>query len=198
MAKVLDLLRDEHRSIAAVLHGMEFLMNEMREHGAKVDLKVFWAMLYYLDAFSGRIHHPKEDEYLFKRVRACTHEADAAIGELEREHAARAESLKHLEQCLARYQEGGAKELPAFAREVDRFVRAYWEHMNKEEEGVLPVAERALSQADLDAIDRAFEENRDPLAAERQAKDIQRLFRRIVELAPPPIGVGPGSRVAAR
>ena len=198
MAKVLDLLRDEHRSVAAVLHGMQSLMNEMREHGAKVDLKVFWAMLYYLDAFSGRVHHPKEDEFLFKRVRARTHEADAVIGELEREHASHAESLARLEQCLARYQEGGAKEFPAFAREVDRFVRAYWEHMNKEEEGVLPVAQKALSQADWEAIDRAFEENRDPLAAERQTKDIQRLFRRIVELAPPPVGVGPGARMAAR
>jgi hemerythrin-like domain-containing protein len=191
MAKVLMLLRDEHRSIAAVLHGMEYLMNEIREHGVKVDLKVFWAMLYYLDTFSGRMHHPKEDEYLFKSVLARTREADAVIDELEREHAAGAEALKQLEQGLARYQEGGAKEFRAFSHEVDRFVRDYWEHMRKEEELVLPVAERVLSAADREAIDQAFEQNRDPLAAERETKDFQRLFRRIVNLAPPPIGVGP-------
>ena len=190
MAKVLTILRDEHRSIAAVLHGMNYLLNEIQERGAKVDLNVFWAMLYYLDTFSERMHHPKEDEYLFKRVRARTHEVDTIIENLENEHARGAEALKRLEQCLARYQEGGAKEFPAFARQVDRFVRAYWEHMSKEEEQVLPVAERVLSAADWAAIDAAFEQNRDPLAAERETRDFKRLFARIVQLAPPPIGVG--------
>lgn len=194
MAKVLTILRDEHRSIAAILHGMEYLLKEIRERGAKVDLKVFWAMLYYLDTFSERMHHPKEDEYLFKSVRARTHEVDKVIEDLEGEHARGAAALKRLEQCLARYQEGGTKEFPVFAREVERFVRAYWEHMSKEEEQVLPAAERVLSAADWAAIDRAFEQNRDPLVAEREARDFQRLFARIVNMAPPPIGVGPAAR----
>ncbi len=42
-------------------------------------------------------------------------------------------------------------------------------------------------------IDAAFEENRDPLAAERDEKDLDRLFTRIVSIAPPPIGVGPAA-----
>jgi hemerythrin-like domain-containing protein len=194
MARVLRILRDEHRSIAAILQGMSYLLKEIQERGAKVDLNVFWAMLYYLDTFSERMHHPKENEYLFKRVRARTHAADQVIEDLESEHARGAEALKRLEQCLARYQEGGAKEFPAFAREVERFVRAYWEHMSKEEEQVLPEAERVLSSADWEAIDQAFEQNRDPLAAERESRDFKRLFARIVQLAPPPIGVGPAPK----
>jgi hemerythrin-like domain-containing protein len=194
VAKVLTILRDEHRSIAAVLHGMEYLLKEIHDRGAKVDLKVFWAMLYYLDTFCERMHHPKEDEYLFKSVRARTHEMDQAIEDLEAEHARGAAALGRLEQCLARYQEGGAKEFPIFAREVERYVRAYWEHMSKEEEQVLPAAERVLSAADWAQIDQAFEQNRDPLVAEREARDFQRLFARIVSMAPPPIGVGRASR----
>jgi len=45
MAKVITIIRDEHRSIAAILHGMQYLVNEIREYGSKVDLRVFWAMI---------------------------------------------------------------------------------------------------------------------------------------------------------
>ena len=191
MAKVITIIRDEHRSIAAILHGMQYLVNEIREYGSKVDLRVFWAMLYYLDTFSERMHHPKEDRYLFQALKERTGEGTEVIAELEREHASGRQALKELEQCLARFQEGGMREFPGFAEGVDKFVSGYWDHMRKEEEQVLPLAEKALSPEDWKKIDRAFEENRDPLAADRETKDFQKLFSRIVNLAPPPIGVGP-------
>lgn len=199
MAKVPAILRDEHRSIAAILQGMEYLLREIRDRGVKVDMKVFWAMLYYLEAFPERVHHPKEDEYLFRRVRGRTRDLDQVIEDLQSDHARGAQSLKRLEQCLARYQEGGAREFPAFAREVEGYVRAHWEHMSREEEQVLPVAEKLLSVADWADIDSAFEHDIDPLVAERESRDFRRLFARIVDMAPPPIGVGPvaGRRAAA-
>jgi hemerythrin-like domain-containing protein len=193
MAKVPAILRDEHRSIGAILQGMEYLLRQIRDRGVKVDLKVFWAMLYYLDTFSERVHHPKEDEYLFRRVRARTRDLDQVIGDLQSDHARGAQALKRLEQCLARYQEGGAREFPVFAREVEAFVRAYWEHMSREEEQVLPVAENVLSAADWAEIDSAFERNVDPLVAERESRDFRRLFARIVDMAPPPVGIGPAA-----
>jgi hypothetical protein len=42
-------------------------------------------------------------------------------------------------------------------------------------------------------IDAAFKENNDPLTAAREEKDFEKLFTRIVTLAPPPIGVGPAA-----
>ena len=191
MAKTLNIIRDEHRSIAAILHGMEFLVERIRKRGAKIAPRVFRAMIYYLDTFSERMHHPKEDHFLFHAMRRRGGEAAAAVSELEREHAAGGDALRRLEQSLVRYGEGGDREFPAFAEAVARFVGDYRGHMHKEETVVFPLAERLLSAADWQAIDRAFEENRDPLAAERQTRDFEKLFERIVNLAPPPIGVGP-------
>ena len=189
--RVLTLIGNEHRSISAVLHGMQYLMNEIRERRAKIDPRVFRAMLYYLDTFAERVHHPKEDRYLFEAMRRRGAQADTVIAELEREHASGEDSLRRLEQYLVRYEEGGDKEFPAFAEAVEKFCRDYWDHMRKEEENVFPLAEKLLAKADWEAIDRAFEENRDPLAEERDTRDFQELFTRIVSLAPPPIGVGP-------
>lgn len=191
MAKTLDIIRDEHRSIAAILHGMEFLVKRIRMHKAKIDPRVFRAMFYYLDTFSERKHHPKEDNYLFKAMRERGAEAGAHIADLEEDHTRGEDALRRLAQSLVRYEEGGEREFPAFEREVENFVRNYRDHMHKEESIVFPLAERLLSAQDWQAIDRAFEENRDPLAADRDTRDFEKLFERIVNLAPPPIGVGP-------
>jgi hemerythrin-like domain-containing protein len=191
MAKTLNIIRDEHRSIAAILHGMEYLVERVRTRKAKIDPRVFSAMIYYLDTFSERMHHPKEDRFLFKAMRSRGAEAAAVVADLEKEHAAGGEALKRLEQSLVRYEEGGDKEFPAFAEAVSKFVAGYRDHMHKEEHIVFPLAERLLSAQDWAAIDRAFEENRDPLAAQRDSRDFEKLFDRIVNLAPPPIGIGP-------
>jgi hemerythrin-like domain-containing protein len=189
--KALLIIRDEHGSISAILLGMEYLVQGIRALRKKVDPHVFRAMLYYLDTFSERMHHPKEDEHLFKAMRERSKEADALIADLEEEHAHGEESLRKLAQSLIRYEEGGEQEFPAFEREVENFVRNYRDHIRKEEEVVFPLAERLLSASDWQAIDRAFGENRDPLAGERDTRDFEKLFDRIVSLAPPPIGVGP-------
>jgi len=191
MAKTLNIIRDEHRSIAAILDGMDYLVKRIRARRKKVDPRVFHAMLYYLDTFSERMHHPKEDQYLFKAMRERSAEADTHIADLEEDHTRGEDALRRLAQCLIRYEEGGEQEFPAFEREVENFVRNYREHMRKEEDIVFPLAQRLLTASDWQAIDRAFEENRDPLAADRDTRDFEKLFDRIVNLAPPPIGVGP-------
>ena len=193
MSKALNIIRAEHRSIAAILHGMQHLVRQIGERKTKIDPKVFRAMLYYLDIFSERKHHPKEDRFLFDPLRRRGAGPDALIAELEREHAEGEASLRRVEQCLIRYEEGGDKEFPEFAREVDRFVEGYWDHMRKEEEHVFPLAEKLFTAADWAAIDRAFGENADPLERDRNEKDFRKLFSRIVSLAPPPIGVGPAA-----
>jgi hypothetical protein len=75
-------------------------------------------------------------------------------------------------------------------------VEGYRDHMRREEGELFPLAHQLLTPLDWVMIDAAFEENRDPLAAERDEKDFQKLFTRIVSIAPPPIGVGPSSQAA--
>lgn len=194
MPKALTIIRDEHRTISAILHGMEYLVSKIRKSNKKVDPRVFHSMLYYLDTFSERAHHPKEDLFLFKALRARGAGAEALITELEKEHAGGEDALRRLAQALNRYEEGGDREFPGFERAVERFVGSYREHMRKEEELLFPLALELLTEADWAAIDRAFETNRDPLADSRDTRDFEKLFQRIAEIAPPPIGLGSDAR----
>ena len=190
MARSLSIIRDEHRSFLAVLHGMSYLVQETRVRDIRVDPRVFHAMIYYLDTFSERMHHPKEDRYLFRALRGRSAEADALIDELEAEHGRGEDALRRLTQTLLRYEEGGAREFPAFEREVENFVRNYREHIRKEEDQLFPLAERALTEQDWAKLDTAIGKDRDPLAMGADPRVFDKLFDRIACIAPPPIGLG--------
>jgi hemerythrin-like domain-containing protein len=189
MPQLLTALYAEHRSIAAVLSAMQALVREHRDRGQPVDPRVFRAMLYYLDVFPEREHHPKEESLLFARIRARTSEGDAVLDELGREHEAGERAIRSLEQGLVRLEEGGEAEFPAFSAAVDRFVGAYREHIRKEERDVMPLAQRVLTPADWAEIEAGFATHRDPLAGGAD-HDHDALFRRIVHLAPAPVGLG--------
>jgi hypothetical protein len=63
--------------------------------------------------------------------------------------------------------------------------------MRREEEEVLPLAAEALTQEDWNAIDAAFASNNDPVVGVPASKAFRELFRQLVAIMPPPLGVGP-------
>src|SRR5258706_4779844 len=100
--KALSIIREEHQSIAAVVHGMLFMLKQILERGAKPDFKVLGAMVYYLDAFPERFHHPKEDDYLFRLLRLRYLPAASLLDRLEEQHETGARKIAALEQALMR------------------------------------------------------------------------------------------------
>jgi hypothetical protein len=69
--------------------------------------------------------------------------------------------------------------------------------MRREEQEVLPLAEKTLTGEDWQAIDAAFAANQDPVAGVRE-RDMQALFTRIVNLAPEPVGLAESWRRPGR
>ena len=108
---------------------------------------------------------------------------------LQAEHVRGAQLVRELERKLVFFEEGWPEGAPEFLGAVDAYADFHWKHMRKEEEQILPLAERYLSARDWEAIDRAFDVNKDPVAGIRE-RDFQALFTRIVNLAPEPIGLG--------
>jgi hemerythrin-like domain-containing protein len=109
MSKVLDIIRAEHRSIRAVLDGLRYLARNSLQGKKRVDSKVFRAMLHYLETYAERLHHPKEDRYLFAALRQYGPQAEAVVAGLERDHASGERALRDLDHCLARCEEAGEK-----------------------------------------------------------------------------------------
>jgi branched-chain amino acid transport system ATP-binding protein len=184
------IIEDEHRSLAAVLNGLCAVASEIREGRLAREPTLLQAMIDYIRQFPERLHHPKEDEQLFRLLRLRAPELAPVLDGLVEEHARGAQLLDRLGSALRGLEAG---ELPFDA--LDQAIRAYaeleWSHMRTEEREVLPAAERSLTPGDWDEVDAAFGSNRDPLSGMDPQRELRELFRRITALAPAPIGVGP-------
>ena len=185
-----QVIRDEHRAVAAVLRSLQPLI-----HGGPGDeperfFDVLRAMLFYIDEFPEQRHHPKESDLLFPKLARVAPELMPVIRRLEDEHMQGEGRVRALQHLLLAWELIGESRRPVFAQAVEDYVRFYLEHMRVEETELLPVAERKLSEADWEEIGRAFEADRDPLAGGERDPNYDRLFTRIVRAAPAPIGVG--------
>ncbi|MDP1527364.1 MAG: hemerythrin domain-containing protein [Rhodocyclaceae bacterium] len=189
--RALAIIHDEHRALSAVLHGLRFLVRDMREKHVAPDFKLLWAMIYYMEAFSERLHNPREDAYLFTALKTRTHEADEIIATLERQHVEGGEHVRQLELALGQLEAGITGALEKFSAAADRLTEEAWDHMSLEEKLVIPLAKKHLTTEDWITIGEAFSENGDPRFGPKPDHEFRDLFTRIVNLAPPPIGVGP-------
>ena len=188
MQKAIGIIYDEHRSISAVLSGLKSLAR-MALEGQRPDFAVFRAMIYYIDAFPERMHHPKEDAHLFARLLLRDAGARELIEALQAEHVAGAQLVRDLEHTLLAFEQTFPQGAEKFAAAVDAYALFHWNHMRREERELIPRAEKALWAEDWAAIEAAFAGNNDPIADLRE-KDFAALYQRILNLAPAPIGFG--------
>jgi hemerythrin-like domain-containing protein len=155
----------------------------------KPEFQVFRSMLRYIDEYPERLHHPKEDEHLFARLAQRSPGAKKLVDDLKAEHVQGAKLIRELQRKLLFFEEGWPQGAPEFLGAVGAYADFHWKHMRKEESELLPLAERDLTEDDWRAIDAAFARNRDPIAGIEE-RDFQKLFSRIANLAPAPIGLG--------
>jgi nucleotide-binding universal stress UspA family protein/hemerythrin-like domain-containing protein len=182
-AQAIAIIRDEHRSLAAVLHAWQHLFKDAAAKGARPDAGLMQAMVRYIQDFPVALHHPKEDDYLFRKLRERTSAANAELDELERQHVRDEALVKDLAAQVSRYAAGeiGPDEIE---QAVARYAQSIWEHMGREEGVILPLAQRHLSEEDWIEINEAFQKNRDPRFGGDTDAEYKRLFSRIVNLAP--------------
>ena len=171
-----------------MLRGLLHVVREIRYLSIEPNFELLDAMLHYIDAFSEQFHHHKEEAYLFERLGARLPAAASLIDRLKQEHQSGAVKLRALRDALMHYREAGSSAFPEFSSRATDFAAFHWDHMRLEEDELIPLARLHLIGADWDAIDAAFLGHTDPLLGAEQGAEYQELFRRIVELAPPPLG----------
>ena len=187
----LRTIHDEHAALAAVLKSLQLLQQRGPGEKPQAFFDAMRAMLFYIDEFAERQHHPKESEWLFPRVAARCAEAALAIERLDHDHEGGEAAVRELQHLLLAWELLGEARRGAFADALVRYVDFYLEHMRLEEAVVLPAALAHLEAHEWEAINRAFSTN-DLLLTPGVQRDpaFDALYSRIVSLAPSPIGLG--------
>ena len=188
MNNAIDIIKSEHRALAAVLSGMSAFVEGVEAGKFEPDFTLLAAMIQYVADVPEKVHHPKEDDYLFPAVARRSSAAAAMIDDLQREHQLGPQKIGDLKAALVDYHTAGAAGVHAFRDAVRAYADFQWKHMSKEEKHVLPLARDVLTAEDWAAIDGAFTANDNPW--EGAAGEYKQLFTRIVSIAPEPIGLG--------
>jgi len=176
--RAIGIIRDEHRSLAAVMHGWMELTAAARTERKQPDRALLRAILRYIRDFPLTLHHPKEDDYLFRRLRERTSSVDAELDELQRQHERDHQMVAELDALV----EKDPVDLAKLDEAVNRYAQFLWEHMGREEAVILPAAQQYLTAEDWSEIDEAFCSNNDPRFDTDTDQQYRRLFARIVEL----------------
>jgi nucleotide-binding universal stress UspA family protein/hemerythrin-like domain-containing protein len=181
-ARAIGIVRDEHRSLAAVLHAWQHLLDEAVRSGGRPDRTLMRSIVGYIRDFPVRLHHPKEDDYLFSRLRERAPQYGAELDELERQHERDREWVTQLEALVDR-DPADAAALTELRSAVQAYSAFIWEHLGREEGVILPAAHRHLTADDWTEIDAAFAANSDPRFGGDDDREFRRLFSRIVNLS---------------
>ncbi|HEX2530079.1 MAG TPA: hemerythrin domain-containing protein [Burkholderiaceae bacterium] len=188
----IDVIHEEHRALAAVLQGLSYVVEGIEKNNLEANFQLLAAMIEYITELPEKVHHPKEDGYLFAKLRQRSAEAGRILNDLQTEHRQGPLMLSALNRTLIHYVQADAAGFPQFRDEVRAYVDAQWQHMKMEETKVIPMAREVLLPEDWAEIDAAFAANDSPWSGHENK--YASLFSRIANLAPAPIGLGSAGR----
>lgn len=187
--KAIQKIQEEHRSISAVLSGLRDLARTAQDSAVHPDFRVLQAMVRYIDAYPEKLHHPKEEEFLFKPLLAHAKYASLLVGDLRSQHIQGERLIRELQRAIGAFEAEWPAGAFEFASAVNDYSDFHWRHMRQEEQELLPMCERYFNDEDWRAAANAFGANENVLGDVKD-QDFARLFTRIVHLAPAPVGLG--------
>lgn len=188
--EALRIISDEHQALAGILHAIRLMLRKISAGELKPDLKLFQAMVHYLDAYAEKRHHPKED-LLFSYLEKRTAEGADALVKLAAQHQAASQRIAALEDALSRFVADPAR-FGEFAGAFNAYADFYRGHMMLEEEVVMPLTKDHLTAEDWASVDQEFlAEIAANSGKDGKSEDFTAMFSRIVKSAPAPLGFGP-------
>lgn len=181
----LIVIRREHRAMSAMLRSITLLLREHRRRSTLPDFDALQAMLFYVDEFPEKLHHPKESRLLFPKLRGRSVRTDAVLDQLDRDHARGECAIRELEHALLGFRVmSGTTQCETrrdhFEQLMQHYADFYLNHMRVEETEILPLAELVLNADEWAELDAAFLTNRDPLTGHEADEPYKPLFRSIV------------------
>jgi hemerythrin-like domain-containing protein len=135
----------------------------------------------YVERFPERLHHPNEETYLYRVLLRREPGTARLVARLRRDHAASTGYANRLRDALADWERGNPKAGLRAVHVANDFARFMWRHACFEEREILPIARAAFTEAEWQAVGRAFTAAADPLIGSRSRQQCEAALRQISE-----------------
>jgi hemerythrin-like domain-containing protein len=185
----IETIKQEHRALSQVVELLRHLLRDIASGYTEADYQLLALALYYIDEFPGRLHHAKEDKYLFAALQRHTEQFDPLLGRLDSEHERDRETIRDLHRLLVLSHAGAPGAITEFRAAVEDYAATLYEHM-RSEEGLVTACGEHLTDDEWRAIADAFAQDKDPLFGSERRREFALLHHRIVNLLPRKMRVG--------
>ena len=179
MSKAIADLMNEHEAILSAIQILERMMAAM-EKAPSVDTKDMLAFIGFLKEFADKCHHGKEEEFLFPAmVGAGVPDKGGPIGVMLAEHAQGRQLIRDLEEALSTGVDQA--KLSQAASEYASLLKI---HIHKENMVLFPMAERMLTEAQLEKLYEGFEEHEEKIIGQGRHEELHAMLKSLQEKYP--------------
>jgi len=152
-----EVLMNEHRVIVQVLECLDAMARRCESDG-RLDGDAATKAIDFFRSFADRCHHAKEENQLFPMMESRGFSPDAGPTAVMRaEHVQGREWIAAMEQAVPKAAEGDAAARTSWMRAARLYSAMLREHIQKEDQCLFPMADRALLPSDMADLERQFE-----------------------------------------
>ena len=173
MSKQIALWHAEHVNFARLLDMLEREVTEF-SNGGRPNYDLMFDILFYLQTYSDRFHHPRED-VAFARLVQRDPSLEVVVNRLLQEHRVIAVAGEELSKRLNEAVDDVANTRAVLEAAAATYLVYYRHHLDKEEGEIMPRAKELLTGSDWAAVAQAMPEAYDPIAG----GDIQATLREL-------------------
>ncbi len=145
-------LRGEHEAMTIIISAMKKIASDIQINNS-VDLFRIGQIIEFLRTFNHNCHHEKEEKILFPAILECNIPWTVdTIGHLVKEHSLLHKHLDEIEMHMHEYLAGQTLSLINIASDLTKYISLAENHINVENNILLPLAEKVLDKKKQEMI----------------------------------------------
>jgi hemerythrin-like domain-containing protein len=179
MSKAIADLMNEHEAILSAIQILEKMIATI-EKTTSVDTKDIHDFIGFLKEFADKCHHGKEEGLLFPAmIGAGVPDRSGPIGVMLAEHAQGRKLIRDMEESVS--TDVDRIKLAQAARGYANLLR---NHIQKENTILFPMAEKVLTETQLEKLYEGFEEHEEKVIGQGRHEELHAMLKNLQEKYP--------------
>jgi hemerythrin-like domain-containing protein len=156
MTTATNLLRHEHETILRMLDATEEMARRL-EHNQNVSPDKLNAAVEFFSLYAHQLHRDKEERLFFPLLAdRGLHQSAGCIGLMLAEHEEGEAAFKAMWEMAVAYSNGDDEASPEWAKAARVYCAVLRNHIHREDDVLFPMAERMLTDDDVEQLHQEF------------------------------------------